>query len=127
MVDILCLNETELAEMTDIGETPEDREGVVSAAGKLLAKGAGCVIVTLGKAGALAVTRDSDVLYPGVEADAVDPTGAGDCFMGALAARLSEGDSLSEAVSFANRAAALSVQRAGASSSIPRRRELIGQ
>ena len=77
LVDILCLNETELAEMTDIGETPEDREGVVSAAGKLLAKGAGCVIVTLGKAGALAVTRDSDVLYPGVEADAVDPTGAG--------------------------------------------------
>lgn len=127
LVDILCLNETELAEMTDIGETPEDREGLVSAAGKLLAKGAGCVIVTLGKAGALVVTRNSDTLYPGMEVGAVDPTGAGDCFMGALAARLSEGDSLSEAVAFANRAAALSVQRAGASSSIPRRRELIGQ
>ena len=126
LVDILCLNETELAEMTGLGETPEDQESLAAAARGLAAMGAGCVIVTLGKAGALVVTVHMETLYPGVEVEAVDPTGAGDCFLGALAARLSEGASLSEAVPFANQAAALSVQRPGASSSIPYRGELGG-
>lgn len=126
LVDILCLNETELAEMTGLSETPETRGSLAAAARGLAARGAGCVIVTLGKAGALAVTADADDLYPGVEVEAVDPTGAGDCFLGGLAARLSEGATLSEAVAFANRAAAVSVQRPGASSSIPYRGELGG-
>ena len=126
LVDILCLNETELAEMTGLSETPEERVSLTAAARWLAARGAGCVIVTLGKAGALAVTADADDLYPGVEVEAVDPTGAGDCFLGGLAARLSEGATLSEAVAFANRAAAVSVQRPGASSSIPYRGELGG-
>lgn len=126
LVDILCLNETELAEMAGLAETTEERESLVAAAREMVARGAGCIIVTLGKAGALVVTADGDTLYPGVEADAVDPTGAGDCFLGGLAARLSEGTSLSEAVAFANRAASVSVQRSGASSSIPYREELGG-
>ena len=126
LVDILCLNETELAEMAGLSETPEERVSLAAAARGLAARGAGCVIVTLGKAGALAVTADADDLYPGVEVEAVDPTGAGDCFLGGLAARLSEGATLSEAVAFANRAAAVSVQRPGASSSIPYRGELGG-
>ena len=124
LVDILCLNETELAEMSGLAKVPEDRESLVVAARGIVARGAGCVIVTLGKAGALVVTVDGDTLYQGVEVEALDPTGAGDCFLGGLAARLSEGSQLSEAVPFANRAAALSVQRSGASSSIPRREEV---
>ena len=72
------------------------------------------------------VAADGDTLHPGVEVEAVDPTGAGDCFLGGLAARLSEGASLAEAVEFANRAAAVSVQRTGASSSIPYRGEVGG-
>ena len=126
LVDILCLNETELAEMAGLSETPEERVSLAAAARGLAARGAGCAIVTLGKAGALAVTADTDDLYPGVEVEAVDPTGAGDCFLGGLAARLNEGATLSEAVAFANRAAAVSVQRPGASSSIPYREELGG-
>ncbi len=124
LVDILCVNETELAEMTNAAQIPGDHDALASAARKLLARGAGCVIVTLGHAGAMTVTRASDALYPGIPVHAVDPTGAGDCFLGALASRLNEGASLSEAVPFANRAAALSVQRSGASSSIPHRQEL---
>lgn len=125
LVDILCLNETELAEMAGLAETPKDRDGIAMAARMLLARGAGCVIATLGKAGALLVTADRDSLYPGFEVEAVDPTGAGDCFLGGLAAELNEGASLAEAVVFANRAASMSVQRPGASSSIPYREEVI--
>lgn len=124
LVDILCLNETELAVMSGLSEAPEEREAKVAAARKLVARGAGCVIVTLGKVGALLVHEKEESLYPGVEVEALDPTGAGDCFLGGLAARLSEGAELPEALSFANQAAALSVQRSGASSSIPRRGEV---
>ena len=125
LVDILCLNETELAEMSGWAKSPEDRESLLVAARGLAARGAGRVIVTLGKAGALVVTGEEDTLFSGVEVEAVDPTGAGDCFLGGLAARLSEGASLAKAVEFANRAASVSVQRPGASSSIPYRGEII--
>ncbi len=82
LVDVLCLNETELAEMSGLTGTPEERESIVAAARGPVARGAGCAIVTLGKAGALVVTADEDTLHPGVEVEAVDPTGAGDCFLG---------------------------------------------
>ena len=55
---------------------------------------------------------------------AIDTTAAGDIFNGALAVALSEGQNLPEAVSFANRAAALSVTRLGAQASAPSRSEL---
>ena len=53
------------------------------------------------------------------KAKAVDTTCAGDCFIGALVARLSSGDALSAAVDFASKAAAIAVSREGASKSIP--------
>lgn len=55
---------------------------------------------------------------------AVDSTAAGDCFCGALAVALGRGDSLAEAVRFANRAAAISVTRRGAQPSLPYLKEL---
>ena len=101
-----------------------DREALVSAARMLLARGPRTVIVTLGAAGALTITPDDGYLTPAPAVHALDPTGAGDCFLGALASRLNEGASLPDAITFANKAAALSVQRPGASSSIPHRPEL---
>ena len=124
LVDILCLNETELSEMTQTPIDSTDRESLVSAAHMLLARGPRTVIVTLGAAGALTVTPDYAYLTSALIVHALDPTGAGDCFLGALASRLNEGASLPDAIAFANSAATLSVQRLGASSSIPHRPEL---
>ncbi len=67
------------------------------------------------------------IVIEGRKVAAIDPTGAGDCFVGGLAARLSAGAHLREALGFANYAAALSVERAGASSSIPHWAEVLGE
>jgi sugar/nucleoside kinase (ribokinase family) len=63
-------------------------------------------------------------LTPAFVVDAVDATGAGDCFNGALAAGLAEGKTLLEAARFAMAAAALSVTRRGAIPSLPTRQEV---
>jgi ribokinase len=49
----------------------------------------------------------------------VDTTGAGDCFVGALAARLAGGAAMRSALEYANAAASISVQRVGAGPSMP--------
>ena len=54
----------------------------------------------------------------------VDTTGAGDCFVGALSARLSAGAALPEAVRYANAAASIAVERLGATPSMPTPREV---
>jgi len=58
---------------------------------------------------------------PGLPVEAIDTTAAGDCLAGALAVALVEGQSLEEAVRFANAAAALSTTRRGAQESMPDR------
>ena len=55
---------------------------------------------------------------------AVDTTGAGDCFVGALAARLSQGAPIADAIGYANIAASISVQRMGAGPSMPTAEEV---
>jgi len=82
------------------------------------------VIVTLGAGGVAAVRRDEAFLVEGRKVKALDATGAGDCFCGALAAALSTGTDLREAVEQANAAAALSVQIPGAAPSMPSKREV---
>ena len=86
----------------------------------------GTLIVTLGSEGVAAWSGDDELRVPGLRVDAVDSTGAGDCFVGYLAAGLVEGEELAAAIDLANKAAALSVTRHGAASSIPTRAE-VGQ
>ena len=87
----------------------------------LLALGAGAVVVTLGRAGAAQVTSEGVERLPGLDVDAVDATGAGDAFTGALLAELSRGQPLTAAARFANAAAALSTQGYGAIAPLPGR------
>jgi sugar/nucleoside kinase (ribokinase family) len=78
------------------------------------------VVTTLGEAGARVETGALSIASPGFPADAVDTTGAGDCFAAAcLHARLSQRLDWPEALRFANRAAALSTQGLGAQSALP--------
>lgn len=80
------------------------------------------VVVTLGAAGSLYAARGAALLtVPAPQVTAVDSTGAGDTFVGTLAVALGEGREMPEALAWASAAAALSVQRPGASSSMPYR------
>jgi len=119
---IITPNETEASMLTGIEVT--DEVSAMKAAKALKAKGAEIVIITLGSKGALVVSDDMEELVPSQKVKAVDTTAAGDTFNGALVVGLSEGMALKEAVVFANKAAALSVTKMGAQSSIPLRNEL---
>ncbi|MFF2776235.1 ribokinase [Streptomyces sp. NPDC058052] len=80
------------------------------------------VVVTLGAAGCLYATRGAEPLaVPAPRVRAVDTTAAGDTFVGALAVALGEGRPAPEALTWAGTAAALSVRREGASTSMPYR------
>ncbi|MFD4787573.1 ribokinase [Streptomyces sp. NPDC058459] len=83
------------------------------------------VVLTLGEAGVLYVSRDTEPLaVPAHQVAAIDSTGAGDTFAGAYAVAVAEEKPLREALSWAAAAAALSVQREGASGSMPYRPEI---
>ncbi|MBB5077848.1 ribokinase [Nonomuraea endophytica] len=82
-------------------------------------------VITLGAAGALYGSRSGERLrVAAVPVKAVDTTAAGDTFVGALAVARGEGLAPAEALRFASAAAALSVQREGASTSMPDRAEI---
>lgn len=85
------------------------------------ALGAKAVIVTLGQDGAVLSTAAGTVQLPGKPVAAIDATGAGDAFMGALLAERVRGVPLAEAADFANTAAALSTLGYGAIAPLPRR------
>ncbi|MGW2209051.1 ribokinase [Streptomyces sp. NPDC001781] len=86
------------------------------------------VVLTLGEAGVLYVSRDTEPLaVPAHQVAAIDSTGAGDTFAGAYAVAVAEEKPLREALSWAVAAAALSVQREGASASMPYRPEIEAQ
>jgi ribokinase len=94
------------------------------AASVLIDRGVKNVIITLGETGAYVKSDSFSALIPGIKVKAIDTTAAGDVFNGALAVALSEGLDMKEAVTFANKAASISVTRMGAQASAPYRNEL---
>lgn len=77
------------------------------------------LIITLGRDGARYFDGEYPIHVPGYMTKAVDTTGAGDTFNGALAYALVEGQSLDEAVYFANIAASLAVEQVSAQGGMP--------
>ena len=82
------------------------------------------IVLTLGERGALLLTAEMSEVIPALPVDVVDTTGAGDAFCGALATALASGQSLHEAVRFANVAGAAAVTTLGATPSMPTREQL---
>jgi ribokinase len=117
-VDVLTPNQHEARVLAGSDESPR------SAARRLLAAGPQAVVMTLGADGAWVLSGEGEATVPGRRVEAVDATGAGDCFSGALTVALSEGRSLEEAVRWAVVAASLSVKRLGAQPSLPTRNEV---
>ena len=93
---------------------------------RLLETGAGAVVITLGSDGALAAAGGTRLRIPAFKVEAVDTTAAGDAFTGAMAVALAEGSDLETAARFASCAAAISVTRMGAQSSLASREEVEG-
>ncbi|GHA88993.1 ribokinase [Cognatilysobacter bugurensis] len=134
LADVITPNETEFAALLDAHAGERIDATAIAALGddtlhalcrRLLPHGT--VVVTLGAAGcfvshgARRVSEAEHARVPGERADAIDTTGAGDAFNGALAASiaLGPGCSLNEQLRFANRYAALSTERAGAAVAMP--------
>lgn len=124
-VDVAILNEIELSQATGTDlSAVSPIAAVVAACEKLRRKGAGTVVATLGRRGSVVVTTEGATRVTALKARIVDTTGAGDCFVGALAARLAAGATPLDAARYANAAAACSVERLGAAPSMPTAREV---
>lgn len=122
-IDIITPNKTEAERLSGIKVT--NIESAKKAAKVIYGKGVQNVVVTMGAMGAVICQDGKLVVIPAQKVEAIDTTAAGDVFNGALAVALSEGKALSDAVEFACTAAAISVTRMGAQSSIPYRNEFI--
>lgn len=115
----LVVNEIEAAELT--GQSVGDQKSALRAAREFLERGPEFVIVTLGAKGVVWARAANQGHITARAVEAVDTTAAGDTFCGALAVALVEGRALPDAIKFASAAAALTVMKMGAQSSIPTR------
>lgn len=116
-------NETEAEVLTGIKVV--DEQSAAQAAAVFHQKGVAIVLITLGAKGVFISHNALQKIIPGFRVQAKDTTAAGDTFNGALVTALLEQKSLEEAIQFAHAAAAISVTRFGAQTSIPSRQETL--
>ena len=121
LVDWITPNETEAEILT--GVKVVDAQSAAKAAAVLKRRGVGHVVITMGSKGVYCA--ECDRIFPCRKVKAVDCVAAGDTFNGAFAVALAEGKNCADAIAFAQKAAAISVTRHGAQSSVPFRREII--
>ena len=118
--DPLVVNEHEaalvLAQLTPGTEMPETPEQIV---GALREAGIASVVLTLGAQGSLVADADGTHRIPAERVTAVDTTGAGDAFIGALAVGLARGEPLPAAARLASQVGAFAATGHGAQPSCP--------
>ena len=96
-----------------------DRGSVTCAAEKLLMSGVTNVAITLGSQGVFFANAENKQFLEATSVSAVDTTAAGDCFNGAVAAKLSQGCSLVEGIKSGILASSICVTRHGAQDAMP--------
>ena len=121
---IITPNQDEAARLLGRTGAIEELNDARDAASAIHQMGPETVIIKLDKLGCVMADGRHVSHFPALPVRAVDTTAAGDCFNGALAVALAEGLAMTDAVRFANAAAALSVTRAGAVDSMPSRAAL---
>lgn len=109
--DYFVPNETELSILTD--QPVHNLESIQTAAATLMERGLQHLIVTLGAKGALHLHDSEEQLFPAQPVTAIDSTGAGDAFIGALAQALIQDIPVADAIARAVRYASHSVTRRG--------------
>lgn len=123
-VDYTTPNETELTELAGLSNCELTKSKASELAHLLRVRGANKIIVKMGARGAMLVGDGLEHFWPAMSVKAVDTTAAGDAFNAAFAVALAEGKSEIEAGQFATIAAACSVTRPGAQTSMPTRTEV---
>lgn len=121
LVDYLIPNEIEAAMLAGVSPEGADAKALAAALQKL---GSDNVIITLGSKGVHAALYGGDFTFPAEVVQAVDTTAAGDTFIGGFVAGLASGMDEAEAIQQGQRAAAWSVTKPGAQTSIPHLHEL---
>jgi ribokinase len=119
---LITPNETETELLTGVAVIDEKSAKIAAESFKL--KGVKNVIITLGSKGAYVNCSDFEGIIDSFKVTAIDTTAAGDVFNGALAVALAEEKGWKEAVTFASKAASISVTRMGAQTSAPTRKEV---
>ncbi|MBN1787586.1 MAG: ribokinase [Sedimentisphaerales bacterium] len=121
--DILVPNFAEAAELTT--SQSHNIRTVKLMGSDLIARGVGCVVIKLGKRGALVVDKTGANQIAPFEVNFVDHAGCGDAFDGALAASCAVGDKIRDAVKFASAAGALACTKFGSQESLPKKEEIL--
>ena len=118
-IDLFIPNEHELEQFT-----PEIKGSIKDRCHYLLNEGVKHIIVTLGSKGSFYIDNEKSFYVASHKVDAVDTTGAGDSFCGALVTALAEGIEIKEAMEFASKVSSITVTRKGAIASLPKRDEI---
>jgi ribokinase len=114
---VLVANEVEAAALSGRpADTPGD---AFEAASRIVEMGPRCAVITLGPLGAVLVDGGEQVHVPAEKAAVVDTTGAGDAFVGALAAALSKGRGIEQAVRFGVAVGSATTTKFGARAIVP--------
>lgn len=122
LADLLVVNALEAqALVTTLGGGAAEPEALAQA---LRAKGPSAVLVSLGAEGLCWADAEGTRRVPARPVKAVDTVGAGDTLVGALVTALAEGQTIGNALAFAQAAAALAVSRPGVQDAMPRRDEV---
>jgi ribokinase len=124
LADYIILNEREAAFFAGNMAVSQNHLVALDYAKKIRLREDQVIVVTLGSKGSVTLNGHEVIRIPGIKVDAIDTTGAGDTFVGAFATALSESMGLKQGLSFANKAAALCVQKHGAATSAPTRKEV---